>query len=131
MVKDNIIITSALPYANGEIHLGHIVSTYLPADILSRFYRLLGNNVVFTCASDDFGTPILLQSEKQNKTPEEYVKYWRDRDLKDFTDLGIMFDDFRNTSSKENINLTQYFFNQIYKNDLIYRKEINQLSASR
>ena len=99
LVKDNIIITSALPYANGEIHLGHIVSTYLPADILSRFYRLLGKNVVFTCASDDFGTPILLQSEKQNITPQKYVEYWKERDLKDFTDLGIMFDDFQNTSS--------------------------------
>ena len=127
LVKDNIIITSALPYANGEIHLGHIVSTYLPADILSRFYRLLGKNVVFTCASDDFGTPILLQSEKQNITPQKYVEYWKERDLKDFTDLGIMFDDFQNTSSEENIELTQYFFNQIHSNELIYKKEINQL----
>ena len=127
LVKDNIIITSALPYANGEIHLGHIVSTYLPADILSRFYRLLGKNVVFTCASDDFGTPILLQSEKQDITPQKYVEYWKERDLKDFTDLGIMFDDFQNTSSKENIELTQYFFNQIHSNELIYKKEINQL----
>ena len=127
LVKDNIVITSALPYANGEIHLGHIVSTYLPADILSRFYRLLGKNVVFTCASDDFGTPILLQSEKQDITPQKYVEYWKERDLKDFTDLGIMFDDFQNTSSEENIELTQYFFNQIHSNELIYKKEINQL----
>ena len=127
LVKDNIVITSALPYANGEIHLGHIVSTYLPADILSRFFRLSGKNVVFTCASDDFGTPILLQSEKQNITPQKYVEYWKERDLKDFTDLGIMFDDFQNTSSKENIELTQYFFNQIHSNKLIYKKEINQL----
>ena len=127
LVKDNIVITSALPYANGEIHLGHIVSTYLPADILSRFYRLLGKNVVFTCASDDFGTPILLQSEKQDITPQKYVEYWKERDLKDFTDLGIMFDDFQNTSSEENIELTQYFFSQIHSNELIYKKEINQL----
>ena len=127
LVKDNIVITSALPYANGEIHLGHIVSTYLPADILSRFFRLSGKNVVFTCASDDFGTPILLQSEKQNITPQKYVEYWKERDLKDFTDLGIMFDDFQNTSSEKNIELTQYFFNQIHNNELIYKKEINQL----
>ena len=126
-MKDNIIITSALPYANGEIHLGHIVSTYLPADILSRFYRQMGKNVVFTCATDDFGTPILLQSEKQNLTPEKYVEYWKNRDLKDFVDLGIEFDDFQNTSSKENIRLTQHFFNQINNNKLIYKKEINQL----
>ena len=87
----------------------------------------MGKNVVFTCATDDFGTPILLQSEKQNLTPEKYVEYWKNRDLKDFVDLGIEFDDFQNTSSKENIRLTQHFFNQINNNKLIYKKEINQL----
>ena len=66
------IITSALPYSNGEIHLGHVASTYLPADVTTRFLKQNGVEAYYVCASDDFGTPILLQSEKQNKTPEEY-----------------------------------------------------------
>ena len=67
------IVTSALPYANGEIHLGHIASTYLPADIFTRFNRLLGREVYHICATDDFGTPVLIRAEKENKTPMEYV----------------------------------------------------------
>ena len=123
----NIIITSALPYANGEIHLGHIVSTYLPADIFARFCRSNNKNVVFTCATDDFGTPILLQSEKEKITPEKYIDFWNKRDLADFTNLGISFDFFHNTSSTENIKLTQYFFQKILENNLIYKNEISQL----
>ena len=61
------IITSALPYANGEIHLGHVASTYLPADVTTRFLKLNGVEAYYVCASDDFGTPILIQSEKKEK----------------------------------------------------------------
>ncbi len=61
------IITSALPYANGEIHLGHVASTYLPADVTTRFLKQNGVEAYYVCASDDFGTPILIQSEKQEK----------------------------------------------------------------
>ena len=61
------IITSALPYANGEIHLGHVASTYLPADVTTRFLKQNGVEAYYVCASDDFGTPILIQSEKQGK----------------------------------------------------------------
>ena len=57
----NVVITSALPYANGEIHLGHITSTYLPADILARYFRSTNHNVLFLCGSDDYGTPILIK----------------------------------------------------------------------
>ena len=125
--NERIVITSALPYANGEIHLGHVVSTYLPADIFARFCRLKGREVAFTCATDDFGTPILLSAEKEGKSPDEYVEYWNDRDLKDFTDMGILFDFFHKTSSKENIRLTQYFFRKLYEKDLIYMDDVTQL----
>ena len=62
-----------MPYSNGEIHLGHIASTYLPADIFARFLRLKGKEVYYVCASDDFGTPVLIKAEEQGKNPEEYV----------------------------------------------------------
>ena len=71
-MPDSVIVTSALPYANGEIHLGHIASTYLPADIFTRFMRLNGRRAYHICASDDFGTPILIKAEKEGKTPQEY-----------------------------------------------------------
>ncbi|MDE1818609.1 MAG: methionine--tRNA ligase [Thaumarchaeota archaeon] len=120
------IITSALPYANGEIHLGHVASTYLPADITTRFLKVNGTEAYYFCASDDFGTPILIQSEKENKTPEEYVKVWNKRDLEDFTSFGIGFDFFYRTSSPENISFVQQVFKKLQENGHIYEKEIIQ-----
>ena len=120
------IITSALPYANGEIHLGHVASTYLPADITTRFLKLNGVEAYYFCASDDFGTPILIQAEKENKTPEEYVKVWNKRDYEDFTSFGIGFDFFYRTSSPENVKFVQEVFKKLQANGHIYEKEIIQ-----
>ncbi len=120
------IITSALPYANGEIHLGHVASTYLPADITTRFLKMNGTEAYYFCASDDFGTPILIQSEKENKTPEDYVKVWNKRDHEDFTSFGIGFDFFYRTSSPENISFVQQVFKKLQENGHIYEKEIIQ-----
>jgi len=120
------IITSALPYANGEIHLGHVASTYLPADITTRFLKLSGVEAYYFCASDDFGTPILIQAEKENKTPEEYVKVWNKRDYEDFTSFGIGFDFFYRTSSPENVIFVQEVFKKLQANGHIYEKEIIQ-----
>ena len=92
------IVTSALPYSNGEIHLGHIASTYLPADIFTRYLRLNGIEVYHVCASDDFGTPILIKAEQQGIDPTDYVRYWHERDKNDFNSIGISFDFFSQTS---------------------------------
>ena len=86
-MKNRAIITSALPYANGEIHLGHVASTYIPADVTTRFLRLKGVEAYYVCASDDYGTPILVQSEKKGQSPQEYAKYWNSRDAEDFAAL--------------------------------------------
>jgi len=125
-MKDKAIITSALPYSNGEIHLGHVSSTYLPADVTTRFLRQKGVEAYYICASDDFGTPILIQSEKENKSPEEYVAYWNKRDFEDFSALNIAFDLFYKTSSKENIEFVQDIFNKLKKAGHIYESEIIQ-----
>jgi methionyl-tRNA synthetase len=121
-----VIVTSALPYANGQIHLGHIASTYLPADIYTRYIRLSGLTVYHVCASDDFGTPILIKSEKEKKSPSDYVSYWNQRDLKDFQSLSITFDLFSKTSSPENKLLVQSIFNKLQRNGYIYEKEVIQ-----
>jgi methionyl-tRNA synthetase len=120
------IVTSALPYANGEIHLGHIASTYLPADIFTRFSRLSGREIYHICASDDFGTPVLIKAEKENKTPAEYVDLWNKRDYEDFKSFGISFDFFYKTSSVENIEFVQDVFNKLNKNGHIYEQQIIQ-----
>src|SRR2546422_7940468 len=82
------VITSALPYANGEIHIGHIASTYLPADIFTRFSRVSGKKAYHICATDDFGTPILIKAEKEKMSPAEYVELWNKRDYEDFSSLA-------------------------------------------
>ena len=125
-MRDKAIITSALPYANGEIHLGHVASTYLPADVTTRFLKLKGVEAYYVCASDDFGTPILIQSEKEGKTTSEYVAYWNKRDYEDFTAFGIDFDFFYQTSSPENIKFVQDVFDKLNSAGHIYQKEIIQ-----
>jgi methionyl-tRNA synthetase len=120
------IVTSALPYANGEIHLGHIASTYLPADIFTRYSRLNGREIYHICASDDFGTPILIKAEKEKKTPPEYVQYWNQRDHDDFAALGISFDSFYKTSSPENVQFVQEVFQKLLKNGHIYDQSVIQ-----
>lgn len=126
VAKGKFIVTSALPYSNGEIHLGHIVSTYLPADIFVRYLRLKGGEVVFVCGGDDFGTPILIKAEQENKTPEEFVEFWHKHQKKDLSDAGIKFDIYHATSSPENIELVQHFFKVLHKKGLIFTQEIEQ-----
>jgi len=125
-MKNKAIITSALPYSNGEIHLGHVASTYLPADVTTRFLRQKGVEAYYICASDDYGTPILIQSEKEGKSPEEYVAYWNKRDFEDFSAFNIAFDLFYKTSSKENIAFVQNVFKKLQDAGHIYESEIIQ-----
>ena len=121
-----IIVTSALIYANGEVHLGHVTSTYLPADIFVRFCRLSGHDVVHVSATDDFGTPISIEANRKGVKPEEFVAFWNKKDRKDFEDLGISFDIFDQTSSEENKKLTQHFFKKLNEKGYIYKQEVLQ-----
>jgi methionyl-tRNA synthetase len=123
---DNIIITAALPYANGEIHLGHITSTYLPADIFARYNRHMGRKVSYLCGTDDYGTPVLVKAEKENKSPSDYVGFWNNVDYEDFKSIGISFDFFSKTSSEENIEFVQYVFNKLDKKGHIYAQDVTQ-----
>ena len=93
-MNEKIFIGVAWPYANGSLHLGHITGCYLPADIFTRYCRLKGYDAVHICATDDFGTPILIRAEQEGKTPEEYVEYWNKKDLEEIPDhvkKGITF----------------------------------------
>lgn len=126
MGSKKAVITSALPYANGEIHLGHVASTYLPADVTCRYLRMRGVESYYICASDDFGTPILIQSEKEDMTPQEYVARWNIRDREDFEALGIRFDHFSQTSSERNIGFVQDVFVKLDDAGHIFEQDIVQ-----
>ncbi|MFI5406119.1 MAG: methionine--tRNA ligase [Nitrososphaerales archaeon] len=126
VIDKDLVVTSALPYANGQIHLGHIASTYLPADIFTRFVRLTGSKIYHICATDDYGTPILIKAEKEGKTPEEYVREWNERDKKDFDSVAINFDHFSKTSSPQNIKFVQDVFMELYKNNHIKEEVVVQ-----
>ncbi len=125
MVK-KAIITSALPYANGEIHLGHVASTYLPADVTCRFLRLAGTEAYYICASDDFGTPILIQSESEGVTPAQYVAGWNKRDREDFEMFDIRFDHFSQTSSPANIEFVRDVYLKLDAAGHIFEREVVQ-----
>ncbi|OYT42811.1 MAG: methionine--tRNA ligase [Candidatus Aenigmarchaeota archaeon ex4484_224] len=120
------IVTCALPYSNGEPHLGHLASTYLPADILVRFLRMIGKKVFFISGSDDYGTPILISAEKEGKKPEEYIKKWWKVWQEDLEKVSIKFDFYGHTYSDYHNQLAQYFFKKIKENGFIYEKEIEQ-----
>ncbi len=122
----NVILTAALPYANSDLHLGHVASTHLPPDILYRYLKLNGRSVIQVCASDDFGTPILIAAEKAGKKPAEYVEIWNKRFREDLERLGIVYDLFDRTSSPENVALVQRFFTKLNENGYIFDAEVDQ-----
>jgi methionyl-tRNA synthetase len=124
--RASTIITAALPYANADLHLGHVASTHLPPDILYRYLKLRGRDVVQLCASDDFGTPILLAAEREGKSPAEYVAGWNKEFRRDLEDLQIVYDLFDRTSSPENVALVQEFFRKLDENGFIFRSEVDQ-----
>ncbi len=126
LTTQDVIITAALPYAYDDLHLGHVASTHLPPDILYRYLKLKGTKVIQVCASDDFGTPILIAAEKHGKNPSEYVAGWNARFKEDLGRLGIVYDLFDRTSSPENVELVQRFFTKLNENGYIFISEINQ-----
>ncbi|MFI5404823.1 MAG: class I tRNA ligase family protein, partial [Candidatus Gagatemarchaeaceae archaeon] len=124
--QNRVIITAALPYAYDDLHLGHVASTHLPPDILYRYLKLRGVEVSQVCASDDYGTPILIAAEKKGKQPSEYSGEWNKRFRDDLEKLGIVYDVFDRTSSPENVQLVQRFFTKLNENGFIFVSEVDQ-----
>ena len=122
-IKKKILITSALPYANGPIHLGHMVE-YIQTDIFARFLRLIGEHVIYCCADDSHGTPIEIAAMKKGILPEQLIDEMHKEHLQDFTDFQIKFDSYHSTNSKENKRFSDLIFNELKKKDLIYQKEV-------
>jgi methionyl-tRNA synthetase len=122
MSKQKIMVTSALPYANGQIHLGHIAGAYLPADIYVRFHRLMGTDIVFICGTDEHGVPITLRAEAEGVTPRTIVKRYHEDIKKAFERMNIVFDNFSGTSNMHNkyhATLSREFFINLLHNKLV------------
>lgn len=126
MVK-KILITSALPYANGPLHFGHIAGAYLPGDCYARFERLQGNDVVYICGSDEHGVAITLSADLAGRSPKEHVDFFHKINLSLFQKLEFSFDHYSRTTWPGHVATTQSFFHALNEKGLIVAKTENHL----
>ena len=133
------LITAALPYANGPLHIGHLAGAYLSSDIYSRYLRLYGKEVVFVCGSDEHGAAITIKALKEKKEPQEIVDHYHELFKDTFQKMGVSFDYYDRTSSKEHHETSQDFFRTLYEkgefseevSDQYYDIEADQFLADR
>jgi len=121
-----IIMTCALPYANGPIHLGHMLE-HIEADIYARFQKMIGNECIFICADDTHGTPIMIKARELGVKPEDYIAQSFKDHTADFKDFSIAFDHYGSTHSEENKKLSELFYNRLKAKGHIHKKPIEQL----
>lgn len=125
--KKKILVTSALPYANGPLHLGHLAGAYLTADLYVRYKRLTGADIVFICGSDEHGVPITIAAEKEGVSPQDIVDRYHGINKKVFEDFGISFDYYGRTSSKVHHQTSQEMFTNLYEKGFFKKKTEQQL----
>ena len=125
------MVTGALPYANGNLHVGHIAGAYLPADIFVRYQRAKGSDVMFVCGSDDNGVPITLSARKENKKPADIVAHYNAEQKRAFEGLGIDFDIYGGThtpaDSDRHTEFSQHFFTKAMENGYLTKRNSKQL----
>jgi methionyl-tRNA synthetase len=119
------LITAALPYANGPVHIGHLSGCYLPADIYVRYLKAKGKDVVFICGSDEHGVPITIKAKKEGITPQQVVNKYNDIMKNAFAEFGIEFSYYGRTSSKVHHDTAQDFFKSLYDKG-VFKEEITQ-----
>ncbi len=121
------LVTSALPYANGPIHLGHLAGAYLPSDLFVRYRRLRGEDIVHICGSDEHGVPITIAAEKEGVSPQDIVDKFHEQNKQVFKDFGIHFDYYGRTSSPVHYETSQAFFTKLYNDGVFVQKTEQQL----
>ena len=124
--KRQILVTSALPYANGDIHIGHMLE-YIQTDIWARFQRSQGHECYFAWADDAHGTPVMLWARAEGRTPEELIDMMNEQHKADFRDFGISYDNYSSTHSEFNRDLVEQIYGKLEKNGYIDRRNIEQL----
>ena len=120
-----IVVTSALPYANGPIHIGHMLE-YVQTDIWVRFQKLRGHECIYVCADDAHGTPIMLRAQAEGVTPEQLIERMHKEHLQDFSDFGVAFDNYYSTHSDENRYFAEYIYTQLRDAGHIRTRVISQ-----
>jgi len=120
------LVTSALPYANGPIHIGHLAGVYVPSDIYTRYLRMRGEDVISICGSDEHGVPITLKARKEGITPQEVVDRYHELNKKAFADFGIAFDIYSRTSNRIHYETASQFFRKLYDQGEFVEKTASQ-----
>ena len=115
-----IHVSVAWPYANGDLHIGHLAGAYLPADIFARYHRLKGNRVLMVSGSDSHGTPILVTADKEGSTPREVFEKYHHRFLETQKNLGISYDLFTHTDTENHHQIAQDFFSTLLEQEALY-----------
>ncbi len=128
LIKEKMfIVTAALPYCNAKLHVGHLRSTYLPADIYARFLKSKGYTAFYVCGSDCHGTPILVRAIQEQKKPEEIVEYYHNIIKQQLEDSLIHFDIYSKTFNPNHYKMTQEFYERIRKNGYTYKEKVQSL----
>lgn len=123
MFKEKVLVTSALPYANGPIHLGHLSGAYLPADIYVRYKRLNGDDVIYICGSDEHGVPITISADKEQVSPQVIIDRFHEANKKAFQRFGMSFDNYSRTSLPVHHETAKEFFLEFYNRGLLIEKK--------
>ncbi|MCC7353123.1 MAG: methionine--tRNA ligase [Anaerolineae bacterium] len=126
-MPDKILVCVAWPYANGDLHIGHIAGAYLPADVFARYQRLKGNEVLVVSGSDTHGTPITVRADQEGVTPRDIVDRFHPRFLETMQQLGISFDLFTETDTENHWAVTQDMFLRLLHNGYLYRDRMKAL----
>ncbi|MDT8322948.1 MAG: class I tRNA ligase family protein, partial [Bacteroidota bacterium] len=122
-----ILVTSALPYANGAIHFGHLAGAYLPADMYVRYQRLRGKDVLFICGSDEHGVSILISSQKEGVEPRDIIDRYHERNRRAFERVGMSFDNYSRTSATVHHETAQQWFLDFKRKGILKESTEQQL----
>src|SRR5438132_2811722 len=126
MTARRILVTAALPYANGHIHLGHLVE-YIQTDIWVRFQKLRGHRCIYLCADDTHGTAIMIRARQEGRSEDALIADMREAHIRDFTGFNIEFDNYGSTHSEENRACCAEIWEGLRKRNLVVERDVSQL----
>jgi methionyl-tRNA synthetase len=129
--KRKILVAPAWPYASGKRHLGHVVGFAVPADIYARYHRLKGNEVLMVSGTDEHGTPVMVTADREGVSPRELAERYNELIREDLRDLGITYDNFTRTTTRNHAQVTQDIFRTLYERGyLIEQTTLGAFSAT-
>ncbi len=130
-MTETIHVSVAWPYANGDLHVGHLAGAYLPADIFARYHRLKGNRVLMVSGSDSHGTPITIEADKRGITPRELFEHYHHRFLETQKQIGISYDLYTHTDTENHHRIARDFFLRLHENEHLYQEIHKQLYSEK